>query len=69
MDCAYRGTLASEIGVGVGFGFAGEAEAGWLSAVPAMGTAARIINKTIRTTGCIRSERGVRGRRTFCVGS
>jgi len=53
VDCASRGTLASEIGVGPGVGFAGEAEACWLNAVPALGTKARIISKTIRISGCM----------------
>jgi hypothetical protein len=42
------------IGVGAGVGFAGEPEAGWLCALPAPKTRARIISKTIRMTECIR---------------
>jgi hypothetical protein len=58
VDCASKGTLASGIGVGAGVGFAGDAEAGWLSAVPALETKARIISKTIRISG--RMEERVR---------
>jgi len=50
VDSASRGTLASGIGVGAGLGFAGEAEACWLSAVLALQAKARIISKTIRIT-------------------
>jgi hypothetical protein len=53
VDCASRGTLASGIGVGAGVGFAGEAEADWLSAGPALETEPRIKSKTIRMTGCV----------------
>jgi len=54
VDCASKGTLASGIGVGAGVGFAGGAEACWLSAVPALQTNVRIITKMIRITGCIK---------------
>jgi hypothetical protein len=48
--------------VGAGFDLAGEAEACWLGAVPALETRARIMSKTIRMTGCIRiQQRGERG--------
>ena len=52
-DCASTGTVVSGMGVGAGFGFAGEAEAGWLGAVRPLETKTRLINKTIRITGCI----------------
>src|SRR5262249_35826395 len=51
VDCASKGTLASGIGVGAGVGFAGEAEACWLSVVPALETKTRTIRKTIRISG------------------
>jgi hypothetical protein len=49
-SCASKSTLASGIRVGGEVGFVGEAEAGWVSAVPAL---ARIRSKTIRMIGCI----------------
>jgi dissimilatory sulfite reductase (desulfoviridin) alpha/beta subunit len=42
------------MGVGAGVGFAGEAEACWLGAVPPLETKARIRSKkTIRTSECM----------------
>src|SRR5271166_3386808 len=52
-DCASKGTLASGMGVGAGVGFTGEPEACWPGAVPLLENKARIINRTIRITGCI----------------
>src|SRR5271165_7622507 len=45
------------MGVGAGFGFAGEAEACWLGAAPPLETKARMINKMIRITGCMGRQR------------
>jgi len=42
--------------VGAEFGFAGEPEAGWLGAAPALETKARIANKPIRITRRIGGE-------------
>src|SRR6516164_8108417 len=55
-DCASKGTLASGIGVDAGVGFAGEPEACWLGAVPALETKARIITRTSRIIGCIKRD-------------
>ncbi len=50
-DCASKGTFASGMDVGAGFGFAGDPEAGWHGAVPPLATKVRIISKTIRIAG------------------
>ena len=41
------------MGVGAGFGVASEAEACWPGAVPPLETKTKLINKTIRITGCM----------------
>src|SRR6266478_6348904 len=64
-DCASKGTLASGMGVGAGFGFAGEPEACWPGAVPPLETKTRLINKTIRITGCMELKERVRARSIF----
>src|SRR5260370_18886 len=56
-DCASKGTLASGMGVGAGFGFASEVAACWPGAVPTLETKTRIIRKTIRITGCMERKR------------
>ena len=47
VGCASKGTLASGMGVGAGFGFAGEPEACWPGDVPPLEAKARKINQTI----------------------
>jgi hypothetical protein len=41
------------MGVGAGFGVASEAEACWPGAVPPLETKTKLINKTIRNSGCM----------------
>jgi hypothetical protein len=50
-DCTSKGTFASGMDVGAGFGFAGDPEAAWPGAVPALEAKARIIRRTIRISG------------------
>jgi hypothetical protein len=41
------------MGVGAGLGFASEAEACWPGAMPPLEAKTKLINKTIRITGCM----------------